>query len=262
MLRYTIFLLILTIPGFSSAFGQTPTPSPSPGTFEFEKARADRLQSRYNDYAQLGRYREANTKLAPPAKDENRVVFIGDSITDFWKLNEFFPNQPFINRGISAQTTPQMLLRFRPDVIALKPKVVVILAGTNDIGGITGATTLEAIEGNLTSMVELARANGINVVLASVLPVSDYNKNKTGEAIIRTVQRPPAQILALNDWMKKYAGDKGLVYLDYFSATVDDKGFLKADIANDGLHPNQKGYEIMRPLAENAIKTALKKQQK
>lgn len=216
MLKRTIFLSILIILGFSTVFGQTttPSPSPSPGTYEFEKERADRLQSRYNDFAQLARYREANAKLAAPAKDENRVVFMGDSITDFWKLNEFFPNQSFVNRGISAQTTPQMLLRFRPDVIALKPKVVLILAGTNDIGGITGAETLETIEGNLTSMTELAHANGINVVLASVLPVSDYNKNKAGEAIVRTVQRPPAQITELNDWMKKYAAQNGVIYLD------------------------------------------------
>lgn len=262
MLKRTIFLSILTILGCSTIFGQTPNPSPSPGTYEFEKARADRIESRFNNYANYARYREANTKLAPPAKDENRVVFMGDSITDFWKLNEFFPSQPFVNRGISGQTTPQMLLRFRPDVIALKPKVVVILAGTNDIGGITGATTLEAITGNLTSMVELAHANGINVVLASVLPVSDYNKNKAGEAIVRTVQRPPAQILALNEWLKKYAADNNLVYLDYYSATVDDKGFLKAELADDGLHPNAKGYEVMKPLAENAVKTALKKKQK
>lgn len=261
-MKKSVTFLFLIIVGAASVFGQTPTPSPLPGTYAFEKARSDRLQSRYNDFAQFGRYREANAKLAPPARDENRVVFLGDSITDFWKLNEFFPDQLFINRGISAQTTPQMLIRFRPDVIALKPKVVVILAGTNDIGGITGAMTLEAIEGNLTSMVELAHANNINVVLSSVLPVSDYNKNKAGEAIIRTVQRPPAQILALNDWMKKYAADNNLVYLDYFSATVDDKGFLKADIADDGLHPNSKGYEIMKQLAEQAIKTALKKKRK
>lgn len=262
MLKRPIFLLIVIVSGFAATFAQTVTPTPAPGTYEAEKARADRLQSRYNDFANFARYRDQNAKTPAPAKDENRVVFMGDSITDSWKLAEYFPNQPFVNRGISGQTTTQMLLRFRPDVINLKPKVVVILAGTNDIGAITGETTLEAIEGNLESMVEIAHANGISVVLASVLPVSDYNKNKAGEAIVRTVQRPPAQILALNDWMRKYAAETGAVYLDYYSATVDDKGFLKPDIARDGLHPNAQGYEIMKPLAENAVKTALKKKRK
>ncbi len=243
-----------------TAFAQTPSPTPLDASAE--KQRADRLQARFNDFANYARYAEANTKLAPPAKAEKRVVFMGDSITDGWKLAEYFPNQPFVNRGISGQTTSQMLLRFRPDVIDLKPKVVVILAGTNDISGNTGPMRLEAIEGNLASMVELAQANDINVVLASVLPVSDYNTNKAGEKIIRTVQRPPAQILALNQWIKSFCAERKLVYLDYFSATADDKGFLKAEIAGDGLHPNAKGYEIMKTLAEQAINTALKTKQK
>ncbi|MEP6900575.1 MAG: SGNH/GDSL hydrolase family protein [Actinomycetota bacterium] len=243
-----------------SVFAQTP--SPTPDALTIEKQRADRLQSRLNDFGNLARYAEANKKLAPSAKDEKRVVFMGDSITDFWKLNENFPNQPFVNRGISGQTTPQMLLRFRPDVIDLKPKVVVILAGTNDISSNTGPTTIEAIEGNLASMVELAHANGINVVLASVLPVSDYNKDKSDKPIIRTIQRPPAQILALNVWIKNFCAERKLVYLDYFTATVDGQGFLKAEIANDGLHPNAKGYEIMKTLAEQAINIALKTKQK
>ena len=260
MLKRIVFLLVAVISGFSAVFAQTPTPTP--GSYEAEKQRADRLQARFNNYANYERYREANARLAPPARGENRVVFMGDSITDSWKLNEYFPEKPFVNRGISGQTTSQMLLRFRPDVIDLKPKVVVILAGTNDIAGNTGAMTLEAIEGNLASMAELARANGISVVLASVLPVSDYNKNKVGETIVRTVQRQPAQILALNEWMKKYAAENDLGYLDYFSATVDDKGFLKAELANDGLHPNAKGYEAMKPLAERAIAAALKKKPK
>ena len=264
MVKNTFFLLILLVLALTVSFGQTPTPTPapSPGTIEFEKARADRAESRLRDFANFARYRDANTKLAPPAKDEKRVVFYGDSITDFWKLAEYFPNQPYVNRGISGQTTPQMLIRFRPDVINLKPKVVVILAGTNDISAYPGPNVIEATEGNLMSMVELAHANGINVVIASVLPVSDYNKNKAGEPIIRTVQRPPAQILELNNWIKNYCAEKGLVYLDYFSATVDDKGFFKAEVANDGLHPNEKGYAIMKPLVEQAIATALKKKQK
>ena len=259
-MRNSILLLLLAVILAIATTAQTPSPTPLDAAAE--KQRADRLQARYNDFANYARYREANTKLAPPAKDEKRVVFMGDSITDGWKLNEYFPNQPYVNRGISGQTTSQMLLRFRPDVIDLKPKVVVILAGTNDISANTGPMTLEAIEGNLASMAELARANGINVVLASVMPVSDYNTDKSGKAIIRTVQRPPAQILALNAWIKNFCTERSLVYLDYFTAMADDKGFLKAEIANDGLHPNAKGYEIIKPLAENAIKIALKNKQK
>jgi lysophospholipase L1-like esterase len=252
----TCFAAILSF----STFAQTSSPTPLDAAAE--KQRADRLQARYNDFANFARYREANAKVAPPAKDEQRVVFMGDSITDSWKLDEYFPGKPYINRGISGQTTSQMLLRFRPDVIDLKPKVVVILAGTNDIAGNTGPISLEAIEGNIASMAELARANGINVVLASILPVSDYNKDKSGKTIVRTVQRRPDQILELNRWIKNFAAERALVYLDYFSATVDDKGFFKEDIANDGLHPNAKGYEIMKPLAENAVNVALKSKQK
>ena len=258
-LLLSAFLLALTS---LTAVSQTPTPSPAPLDAAAEKLRADRLQERFNNFANFGRYKEANSKLAPPAKGEDRVVFMGDSITDGWKLNEYFPNQPYVNRGISGQTTSQMLIRFRPDVIDLKPRVVVILAGTNDISFNTGPISIEAIAGNIQSMAELARANGINVVLSSILPVSDYNKNKDGVAIVRTVLRPPAQILQLNDWMKKYCAENGFVYLDYFAATVDDKGLLKAEIANDGLHPNAEGYKLMKPLAEAAVATALKKKQK
>src|SRR5580765_92521 len=238
-----------------SVFSQAPTPTPDPNP---DKTRADRLQARLNDFANFARYHDANTKLAPSAKGVNRVVFMGDSITDGWKLDQYFPGEPYVNRGISGQTTPQMLLRFRPDVIDLKPKVVVILAGTNDISGNTGPTTLATIEGNLTSMVELAHANGINVVLATVMPVSDYNKDRSGKQVIRTVQRPPAQINELNAWIKKFCAERGVVYLDYFTPMADDKGLLKEDIANDGLHPNAKGYELIKPLAANAINKALK----
>jgi len=163
-----------------------------------------------------------------------------------------FPASPYIARGISGQTTPQMLVRFRADVIALRPAVVVILAGTNDLAGNTGPTTLAAIEDNLTSMAELAAANHIRVVLASVLPVSDYEA-RDGKPIIRTIQRPPEKILALNEWMKRYATEKKLIYLDYYSAMIDDKGFLKEELSEDGLHPNAKGYAVMAPLAEAAI---------
>ena len=234
-------------------------PSAKPDALTLEKQRADRLQARYNDFANLARYAEANSKVKPPVRNENRVVFLGDSITDGWKLAEYFPNKPYLNRGIGGQTTPQMLLRLQPDVVAHKPKVMVFLAGTNDIAGNTGPVTLEFIEGNIRSITEIAQANGIEIVLSSILPVSDYNKRANGEQIIRTKQRQPDQILALNRWIKTYCQQKGLVYLDYFSAMVDEKGFLEADLANDGLHPNEKGYRIMQKLAEKAISKALKK---
>jgi lysophospholipase L1-like esterase len=214
------------------------------------------------DWPNLARYQDANATVHPPAKDEKRVVFMGDSITDMWvqpQFGGFFPGKPYIDRGISGQTTPQMLIRFRPDVIALQPKVVVILAGTNDLAGNTGPMTVAQIEGNLTSMSELAHSNKIRVVLASVLPVSNYGHDRNGNPVDIRIKRQPEKILELNAWIKKYAAEHGDVYLDYFAATVDDKGLLKADISNDGLHPNAKGYAIMGPLAEQAIQTALKK---
>ena len=251
------FLLTLTILlAVGVAAAQAPTPTPDPLTVE--KQRADRLQERLNDFANFARYREANSKLAPPAKGEERVVFVGDSITDGWKLDQYFPGAPYVNRGIGGQTTSQMLLRFRSDVIDLKPKVVVILAGTNDIAGNTGPITLEAIENNYRSMVELAHQHGINVVFASIMPISDYNKNAQGNPIVQSTRRRPEQIAALNEWIKKYSTERKLVYLDYFSPMADEKGFLKAELANDGLHPNAKGYELIKPIAEAAIKTALR----
>ena len=225
------------------------------------KTRLDRAETRLSDWPALKRYREDNQKIAPPAKNEQRVVFMGDSITDSWDNQTnggFFPGKPYVNRGISGQTTPQMLIRFRRDVIELKPKVVVILAGTNDLAGNTGPTTLEAIQDNLRSMAELATAHGIRVVFASLLPVSDYEL-RDGKPIVQTVRRPPDQILALNKWMKDYAATQHHVYLDYFSAMVDDKGFLKDELSNDGLHPNPQGYMVMNPLAEAAIAAGLKR---
>ncbi len=214
------------------------------------------------DWPNLARYRDANAQLQAPAKGEKRVVFMGDSITDMWaesRFGEFFPGKPYVDRGISGQTTPQMLLRFRPDVIALGPKAVVILAGTNDIAGNTGPMTIAETEGYLQSMAELAKANGIRVVMASVMPVSDYGHNGEGKPLTMTVGRPPAKILELNVWIKKYTTEHHEVYLDYFSAMVDDAGFLKRELSADGLHPNAAGYAVMAPLAEAAITKALKK---
>jgi lysophospholipase L1-like esterase len=212
------------------------------------------------DWPNLARYKEENKKVPPATRQEQRVVFMGDSITDSWgdpSFGGFFPGKPYINRGISGQTTPQMLIRFRPDVIAHAPKVVVILAGTNDLAGNTGPMTVEEIAGNLQSMADLARANGIRVVLASVLPVSDYAL-RDGKPIVQTDRRQPDQIRALNKWLQEFAKNRGYVYLDYFSAMVDDKGFLKNELSYDGLHPNTQGYAVMAPLAEAAIAASLK----
>jgi lysophospholipase L1-like esterase len=224
------------------------------------KTQLTRAQTKLNDWPALARYHDANVKVVPPAKNEARVVFMGDSITDSWddqKYGGFFPGKPYVDRGISGQTTAQMLVRFRADVIALRPKVVVILAGTNDLAGNSGPMTLEAIEDNLVSMAELARANHIRVVLASVLPISDY-ESRDGKPIIRTSQRTPEKIKALNEWMRNYATQNKLTYVDYYSAMIDAKGFLKEELSQDGLHPNANGYAIMTPLAEAAIARALK----
>jgi lysophospholipase L1-like esterase len=224
--------------------------------------RLGRAEKILQDWPNLARYAETNATLAAPAKLELRVVFMGDSITDAWvspQYGGFFPGKPYVDRGISGQTTPQMLVRFRPDVIALQPKVVVILAGTNDIAGNTGPMTLEQIEANLASMAELAKANKIRVVLASVLPVSNYGHDSQGNPLDMRINRPPEKILELNMWIKKYAADKGHTYLDYFSAMVDAQGLLQRELSEDGLHPNAKGYAVMSPLAEQAIRVALKK---
>jgi lysophospholipase L1-like esterase len=202
------------------------------------------------DWAQLKRYQQENAALPPATED--RVVFLGNSITDGWA--KFFPSQfpgkPYVGRGIGGQTTPQMLVRFRQDVIALKPKVVVILAGTNDIAGNTGPSTLEMIEDNIASMAELARANGIRVVLSSVLPVFDYPWKPGLE--------PAPKIMVLNGWMKDYASKHNAVYLDYHSPMQDERHGLKKELGYDGVHPNEAGYRVMALLAERAIAEALR----
>lgn len=205
------------------------------------------------DWAQLGEFRTANTQIDTVMKKEGRVVFFGNSITIGWlhTTPSFFEGKPYINRGIGGQTTPQMLVRFRQDVIDLNPAVVVILAGTNDIAGNTGPMTLEETLANLKSMTELAMGNDIAVVLCSVLPASDYPW--------RPGLQPNIKIPALNAMIQAYASEVGAVYLDYFNAMANSEMGLDPDLAHDGVHPTAKGYEIMAPLAEKAIREALEK---
>lgn len=205
------------------------------------------------DWPNLGRYREENAKIGPHAPGQKRVVFMGDSITDAWidSSSEYFEGRPYIDRGISGQTTPQMLIRFRQDVIDLKPKVVVILAGTNDIAGNTGPSTLEMIEDNLTSMAVLAQAAKIQVVLCSVLPAYDYPW--------RPGTYPAEKIVALNTWIRHYATTHNCIYLDYYPSLVDDRKGMKSAYSKDGVHPNAQGYKVMEGLADKAIAEALQK---
>lgn len=213
-----------------------------------------------NDFGRLSRYAGANSALAPKRAGEHRVVFFGDSITDNWSkagYGGFFPDRPYVNRGIGGQTTAQMLLRFRPDVIDLQPDAVVILAGTNDIAGNAGPVSLESVEQNLATMAELAKLHGIRVVLASLLPVSDDKRDAEGRPLLRRQDRPTAKLRALNAWMEDYARRNGHAYLDYFSATADANGLLRPDLNGDGLHPNAAGYAVMASRAEQAITEAL-----
>ncbi len=202
------------------------------------------------DFGWLVRYKEADVALAPPAADEDRVVFMGDSITEGWHFEAAFKGKPYINRGISGQTTPQMLVRFRQDVIDLKPKAVVILAGINDIAANTGPMTLEQTEGNLASMAELATANHIRVVMCSVLPAYDFPWHPG--------MTPAPKVVALNEWIKTYAAERGHVFVDYYTAMKDERGGLPPTLSNDGVHPLPAGYAIMAPLVEAGIGTALK----
>jgi acyl-CoA thioesterase I len=248
------WLLILSVCALPQHTAPAPAAIPGTGFAGLDQYRASRIAVFTDDFGQLGRYRTPNAALGAPAAGENRVVFFGDSITDLWKLEDSFPGKPYLNRGIGGQTTPQMLVRFRQDVIDLQPKVVVILAGTNDIAGNSGPMRDQDIEANFASFAELARAHGIRVVYSSILPVHNYSERSRDFF----AQRPPTRILALNNWLKDYCATNNLVYLDYFSALVDDKGMMKKDLADDGLHPNAAGYKIMVPLAEAAIQKVLK----
>lgn len=232
---------------------------------------ADQLQ----DWNQLGRYYQANLQLKQQAAPANRVVFMGDSITDFWNLAQYFPGKPYVNRGIGGQTTPQMLVRMYPDVVDLKPAAMVLLAGTNDIARNTGPATAEMIQQNIMAMTELAQLHGMKVILCAVLPVSDYpylrqQNAPAGNAAPAaqgargaappskmTEGHPAADILKLNAWMKNYAAKVNAIHADYFSAVVDEKGWLKDSYSADGLHPNAEGYKVMTEVLTAALQKAL-----
>lgn len=263
--RFAAFLLAVLGAPLAQGCSQQPSPAPllqQRGAAAAPQVEAERPLSDYQqenmaawakDFADLQHFQAANAALPPMSAGERRVVFFGDSITDFWKLDKYFPGKSYINRGISGQTTSQMLLRFRQDVLELKPRMVVILAGTNDIAGNTGHISIENIEGNLTSMAELARAHNIALVLASVTPVNNY----TAASRDFFADRPPAEILRLNEWMRAYCDATNCYYLDYFSAMVDRSGLMKRELTEDGLHPNDAGYKVMAPLAETAIEKTM-----
>jgi lysophospholipase L1-like esterase len=256
-----LYCLLLLMPFAAAQTNPSATPSQTSTTSQTQPLpptanQIAHMEQMLQDWPDLARYRAANANLAPPAPGEKRVVFMGDSITDAWghPTGVFFPGEPYINRGISGQTTPQMLIRFWPDVIALQPKVVVILAGTNDIAGNTGPSTPTMIEDNLMAMADLARANKIRVVLASILPAATYPWQPGTD--------PRAQISAMNAWIRNYCAQKKYVYLDYYSAMVNPDQGMKSELTIDGVHPNAAGYKAMTPLAEKAIARALKMKQK
>ncbi len=210
---------------------------------------ADELQ----DWNQLGRYHQDDLRLEKMPPQPGRVVFLGDSITDRWDLAKYFPGKPYVNRGIGGQTTMQMVVRMHPDVIHLRPEAMVLLAGTNDIARNTGPETQEMVEDNIRAICELAESHKIKIILCLLTPISDYTKAK------QTVHRPPEDIVNLNHWIESYAPDVHAQVADYYSALADDKGMLRDGCSDDGLHPNDAGYELLAPVAEAAIEAALKK---
>jgi acyl-CoA thioesterase-1 len=251
-------LMTLSLCGAQEPTGTLPeTKAPPPPAKTLSGHPADSYWTAHDkqlisDFGWLAKFKEADLKLPAPAPDENRVVFMGDSITEGWHFDGTegsFPGKPYINRGISGQTSPQMLVRFRQDVIELQPKVVVILAGTNDIAGNTGPMTLEQTEDNLASMADLATVNHVRVVLCSVLPAVDFRWAPGLD--------PAPKIVALNAWIKSYAGEKGYIYVDYHSAMKDQRDGLPPNLSKDGVHPTPAGYAIMAPLVEAGIKAAL-----
>ena len=244
-------MLAAALVGMSACARPQVTGSTPSAAAAAEQRRAAAEARFHADWASLERYREENAALGAPAPDERRVVFMGNSITEGWAKHfpAMFPGKPYVGRGISGQTTPQMLVRFRQDVIALRPAVVVILAGTNDIAGNTGPATLEMIQDNIVSMVDLARANGIRVVLSSVLPAYRFSW--------KPELQPARRVVELNDWMREFARRNDIVYVDYHSAMADTRLGLPPEFSGDGVHPNEAGYRVMAPLVERGIAEAL-----
>ena len=242
--------LLLVFAVWAHAPAQTPS---APAQTSLLPAQVSQMQARLADWAQLARYRDDNARLAAEPVPAGRVVFYGDSITDAWGRNPgaapFFPGKPYVNRGVSGQTTPQMLVRFEQDVVRLHPAAVLILAGTNDVAGNTGPETPEMIEDNLSAIAAIAKQNGIRVIFASILPVSRYPW--------RPAIEPVAEIRELNAWLKTFCTQQGDVYLDYYTALGDEHSGMRAGTSSDGVHPTAAGYAVMAPLAAQAIQTAL-----
>jgi lysophospholipase L1-like esterase len=211
-----------------------------------------RLVDELQDWNQLGRYHQDNLRLESAPAVKGRIVFLGDSITDGWDLAKYFPGKPYVNRGISGQTTVQMLVRMHPDVVHLRPAAFILLAGTNDIARNTGPETLEMVEDNIRGMCEIAESHHIRIVLCLLTPISDYTKSK------QTERRPPTDVAKLNRWIESFAPDVQAQVADYYAALVDDKGMLREGYSDDGLHPNARGYQLLAPVAEAAIERALK----
>jgi lysophospholipase L1-like esterase len=259
----TLTIATALLLGTTFGYGQLPSQAGSPKDdltqcqTNAAKLQDDltKAQAKLDDWAQLKRYAAENSALPAPTAGEARVVFYGDSITDGWgrhpDTGAFFPGKPYINRGISGQTTPQMLVRFEQDVVHLHPAAVVILAGTNDVAGNTGPSTPQMTEDNFTSMAAIAKQNGIKVILASITPAYGYPW--------KPEIKPVPTILEINAWLKAYCAKEGFTYLDYYSAMTDEKGAMKPGLAKDGVHPTSAGYAIMGPLAESAIAKALQK---
>jgi len=252
-LKHLLVALVLTlffVPAAKAQLAPDFNPAPAPCCMP---VMLEHFAQQLEDWNQLGRYHTDDLRLEKDPPEENRVVFLGDSITDGWDLAKFFPGKPYVNRGIGGQTTPQMLARVYPDVVHLHPAVLVLLAGINDIARNTGPETQEMVQDNLRAICELAIANKIKVVLCLLTPVSDYARKQTDH-------HPPADIQSLNQWIESYAPDIHAQVADYYSALVDDKGMLRDGYSNDGLHPNAKGYALMAPVAEAAIEAAMKTQ--